>query len=240
SYEKGVRWTVKGTLNNAPLRGHGMAGSLLALQDKKTPYPIAFTIDAGDTHVEAQGTLTNPSQLAALDLNLQLRGTSMAQLYALTAVLLPETPPYSTDGHLTGVLNTEGGTWRYENFNGKVGGSDLHGDIEYRGRATRPLVTADLVSDNLNLADLAPLIGADDNASKERRNASVRQPEDKLLPIEPFKTDRWRSIDARVKFAGKRIVRKKATPIENLRVALNLTDGVLQLDPLQFGIAGGT
>src|SRR5690606_7216777 len=65
------------------------------------------------------------------------------------------------------------------------------------------------------------------------------QPEDKLLPIEPLKSDRWHSIDARVKFAGKRIVRKKATPIENLRVARNLTDVELQLDPLQFGIAGG-
>lgn len=240
SYEKGIRWTIKGTLNQMPLHGKGMAGSLLALQDKKTPYPIAFDLHAGDTHIEAKGTLTNPSQLAALDLNLKISGTSAAHLYTLTNIVLPETPPYATDGHLVGTLNAHGGTWRYEKFNGTLGSSDVHGTAVYESRSEKPpLLNAELVSQNLMLADLAPFIGADSNASKERRNAAVRQPEDKALPIEPFKTDRWDSIEAHVKVSGKKIIREAALPIENLEAKVDLVDSVLQFTPLQFGIAGG-
>jgi uncharacterized protein involved in outer membrane biogenesis len=239
SYPQGIRWAIKGTLNKEPLQGNGMAGSLLALQDKTTPYPVALNLVAGDTHIEAKGTLTNPSQLAALNINLKISGTSMAQLYALTNIVLPETPPYSTDGHLIGELNEYGGTWRYEKFNGMVGGSDLHGTVEFKAREKTPLLTAQLVSQNLVLKDLAPLIGADSNESKERRKADVMQPDDKLLPVEPFKTDRWGSIDARVKFSGKRIIREAAVPIEDLELDLALTDSVLKLTPLRFGIAGG-
>lgn len=239
SYEQGIRWSIKGTLNKEPLTGDGMAGSLLALQDKTTPYPVALNLVAGDTHITAKGTLTNPSQIAALDINLKISGTSMAQLYALTNILLPETPPYSTDGRLIGELNAYGGTWRYEKFNGSVGNSDLHGTVEFKSREKTPLITAQLVSQNLVLADLAPLIGADSNESKERRGAETRQPDDKVLPVEPFKTDRWGSIDADVKFSGKKIIREAAIPIENLEVNLTLVDSVLKLKPLKFGIAGG-
>ena len=33
----------------------------------------------------------------------------MAQLYPLTGVTLPDTPPYSTDGHLVARLRRQGG-----------------------------------------------------------------------------------------------------------------------------------
>src|SRR5690606_34249900 len=239
SNERGVRWKAGGELNGASLLGHGSAGSLLALQDKETPYPIDFVVDVGTTHIGAVGTLSNPSQLAALDLKLELSGNSMAHLYPLTNVLLPETPAYSTSGRLSGTLNEYGGIWRYEKFKGKVGDSDLQGTVVYEGRPQRPLLSADLVSQSLDFKDLAPLIGADSNESKARRNAAVMQPPDKKLPVEPFKTDRWRSIDAHVKFDGKKIIRDEALPIHNLHLVLNLTDGVLKLDPLNFGVAGG-
>lgn len=239
SYDQGVRWRVKGRLNDETLQGHGSAGSLLALQDDKTPYPIEFFLEAGRTQVNAKGTLTDPSHLAALDVNLKLSAMSMADLYALTAITLPETPPFSTEGHLRGALDPKGAKWRYENFKGRVGTSDLGGDFQYETREPRPLVSATLVSQSLNFADLAPLIGADSNAKKVRRDADVMQPEDRVLPVEPFKTDRWRSIDARVQFDAKKIIRPDALPIQDLHTIVNLTDGVLSFSPLNFGVAGG-
>jgi uncharacterized protein involved in outer membrane biogenesis len=96
------------------------------------------------------------------------------------------------------------------------------------------------VSKLLDFADLAPLIGADSNASKIRRGAPVLQPKDKVLPVEPFKTDRWGSIDAAVKFSGRKIIRKEALPINDLEATVHLQDSVLTLSPLNFGVAGGT
>ena len=71
----------------------------------------------------------------------------MAQLYPLTGVTLPDTPPYSTDGHLVARLRRQGGAvFDYKDFNGKVGNSDLHGDVSFALGAPRPRLTGKLSS----------------------------------------------------------------------------------------------
>jgi uncharacterized protein involved in outer membrane biogenesis len=59
------------------------------------------------------------------------------------------------------------------------------------------------------------------------------------LPVENFRTERWTSIDTDVQFSGKKIVREKQLPIDNLVTRIQLRDGELSLAPLKFGIAGG-
>jgi uncharacterized protein involved in outer membrane biogenesis len=239
SYEKGLRWSAQGTLNGAPLRGHGMAGSLLALQDKETPYPIAFTLDAGETHIEASGTLSNPSQLAALDVEMKISGASMGDLYDLTNIVLPATARYATNGRLVGTLDENGGTWRYENFNGRVGDSDLHGTLAYESRPDRvPLLRGELTSRLLDFVDLGPIIGVEKNGSTEAEAEETRA-ESKVLPAKSFASDRLASIDADVKFDAERIVVKSDLPIEELHAVIRLENGVLTLAPLDFGVAGG-
>jgi uncharacterized protein involved in outer membrane biogenesis len=240
----GIAWTVKGTYNNAPIKGTGKAGGVLRLQDAQHPYPLQADVTVGKTRIDLAGTLTNPASLTALDLSLHLSGASMAHLYPLTGVVLPDTPPFDTRGRLVGELRKQGSTWRYEKFSGRVGGSDLAGTLSFAMRAPRPLLTGELVSRQLLFADLAPIIGADSNASKAKRaepgDETVRQPANKVLPVEPFRTDRWNAIDADVKFTGERIVHSKDLPIDHLVTHIKLQDAVLTLDPLNFGIAGGT
>ncbi len=141
----------------------------------------------------------------------------MANLYPLTGITLPDTPAYSTDGHLLARLKEEGGAlFRYENFNGKVGASDLHGSLTFVARQPRPKLSGKLTSEQLRFADLGPLIGADSNAEKQKRGQTSRQPGDKVLPVEEFRTERWRDMDADVEFTGKRIVHSDQLPISDL------------------------
>lgn len=237
SYDEGLRWQAEGTLNEAPLKASGMAGSLLALQDTETPYPIAFTIDAGASHVEAEGTLTNPSQLAALDMTLELAGANMADLYQLTKIALPNTRPFSTDGRLVGTMNEWGGTWHYENFNGRVGESNLSGTVVYEAREEQvPLLRGELTSDLLDFADLGPLIGVEPAASEPIESQDV---DGRVLPDKDFQTERLSSIDADIRFEAKRIVVKSELPIDNLHARIKLEAGRLALLPLDFGVAQG-
>lgn len=232
-------WTAHGTWRGAKAQGSGKLGSVLALRDASLPYPLQADLELRDLHIAFAGTLTDPAHLAALDLRLKMSGLSMAHLYALTGVALPATPPFETDGHLTGQIHSSGSVFRYEDFNGKVGASDLHGSIAYDTVPARSKLSGTLTSNTLNFSDLAPLVGADSNKEKAQRGAPVRQPADKLLPVEPFDTSRWRTMDADVRFTGKHIVRKAQLPIEDLSTHLVLSDGVLTLDPLRFGAAGG-
>jgi uncharacterized protein involved in outer membrane biogenesis len=193
-----------------------------------------------DTSVELAGTLTDPLNLGALDLRLKLAGASLGNLYPLIGVTLPDTPPYATDGHLIAKLHEPGGAvYRYEDFNGKIGESDIHGNLAYVASQPRPKLSGALVSNQLLFTDLAPLIGADSNAKQKARGGESKQPTDKVLPVEEFRTERWRDMDADVEFTGKRIVHSEKLPFNDLYTHLVLTDGVLSLEPLRFGVAGG-
>ncbi|PFH09674.1 hypothetical protein BCF11_2074 [Collimonas sp. PA-H2] len=235
----GIGWKVSGSFNKAAISGDGKAGAVLSLQNSSTPYPLLANVRVGKTTIGVQGTLTKPSDLAALDLRLKLSGASMSNLYPLTGIVLPATPPFSTEGRLIGKLNSAGGDWIYDKFSGRVGSSDLSGTLEYIAQKPRPLLKGTLLSNQLRLADLAPLIGADSNASKANRGDGVAQPSNKVLPVEQFDTSRWGSIDADVKFTGRKIVRDKELPIQDLVADLHLKDSVLSLTPLNFGVAGG-
>jgi len=235
----GLGWTVKGSFNGAPVTGKGRAGGVLSLQNQQQPYPLQAEVKVGKTSIGVRGTLTKPAELAALDLRLSLSGASMGNLFPLTGVLLPETPPFATEGHLIGKLDARHSEWTYEQFTGKVGASDLGGTLHYRTGGERPQLAGELVSNVLRFEDLAPLIGADSNAEKAQRGAEERQPGNRVLPVKPFSTEAWGALDADVKLTGKRIVKQKDLPITDLQAHLILKDRVLSLDPLDFGVAGG-
>jgi hypothetical protein len=233
-------WTAEGSYQGSPLEGKGRTGAVLALQDTTMPFPLQADVRIGDSHIVLVGTLTDPLHLGALDVRLWLSGSSMAKLYPITGITLPDTPPYATEGHLKAELHRSGSRYTYQGFRGRVGGSDLAGNLVFVTGGKRPRLSGDLHSKLLQFADLAPLIGADSNAEKKQRGDGTPQPADKLLPVEPFRTDRWQAMDADVTFTGARIVRGEALPIDSLGTHLVMTNGALYLDPLSFGLAGGS
>ncbi len=231
---------VKGQYHGQPLSGTGKIGGLLALQDATQPFPLQADVKIAASRIALAGTLTDPRNLGALDLRLSLSGASLAHLYPLTGVTLPDSPPYATDGHLIAKLHEPGGAlFRYEGFNGKIGSSDIHGDLAYVASQPRPKLSGALLSNQLLMVDLAPLIGADSTTQQKARGAASQQPATKVLPVEEFRTERWREMDADVEFTGKRIVHSAELPFTDLYTHLRLNDGELSLEPLRFGVAGG-
>lgn len=231
---------VDGRYKNVPISGTGKVGGVLAIEKTTQPFPLQADVKAGDTRLAIVGTLTDPMHLAALDLRLWLQGTSMSHLYQITGITLPDTPPYATEGRLIGNIKQHASTFRYENFNGRVGGSDLRGTLTWAQREPRPKLSGELVSNLLQFSDLAPVIGADSAASKAKRGDTTRQPTDRVLPVATFRTERWSAIDADVKFTGRKLIKSPQLPITDLYTHILLQDGVLSLEPLQFGVAGGT
>ena len=236
----GIGWTLRGSLNGAPVSGKGKAGAVLSLKQQTTPFPVLAEFHSGPSHVSLVGSITRPAKLAAIDLRLKLAGASMARLYNLTGVLLPETPAFSTEGRLIGTLDENSSRWTYDKFKGKVGSSDISGRLEYQTGKPRGMLSGEVVSHLLAFSELGPMVGADSNASKTARGVAAVQPAGKVLPVETFHTERWKTLDADVKFSADRIVRDKQLPISKLSTHLIMKDGVLNLAPLNFQIAGGT
>lgn len=240
-------WRASGTYNDQQLDGSGKLGGMLSLRSKNTPFPIQAEVRNGSTRVGITGSLQDPLNLGGLDLRVRFSGDTLANLYELTGVLLPDTPPYETDGHLTVKFREKGdAVYRYEKFNGHIGDSDIHGTLTYTQGKPRPKLSGEVVSRQLRMADLGPLIGVDSGKdskkskrAEEQRGEASRQPADRVLPHDRFDTKNWDVMDADVKFSGKRIEHSDSLPLSDLYTHLELKDGDLLLDPLRFGMAGG-
>jgi uncharacterized protein involved in outer membrane biogenesis len=236
----GLAFTLGGSYNKAPVTGGGKAGAVLTLTDSDITFPIEANADIGGNKIDLSGTLSDPKSLDGMDLKMKVAGPSMAELYPLTGVLLPDTPPYETHGRLKGKKGDDDRwTFTYDKFTGKVGASDIAGTLTYVQRANRPLLRGELVSQQLRLADLGPSVGADTGAGTKQAGKVKAAPAGKALPVDEFNTAKWGAMDADVKFTGKRIVRANDIPLQNVVADLHMKDKVLKLTPLNFGMAGG-
>ncbi len=230
-----LAFAAQGQFKGLPVKAQGNGGPVLTLRDTAQPYPLSVDATLGRTQVKVNGTVTGLLALTALDMHMVLKGDSLEQLYPLLGIAFPATRAYSTEGHLL----HSGNTWRYEQFTGRVGASDIAGFAQIVSGGKRPLLTADVRSRTLALDDLGPVIGARPGSVTQ----AVAQPgtatKTRVMPDLPFHTERWGSVDADVRLQAKTIARNKALPLEDLQVHLKLQDKVLTLEPLAFGFAGG-
>lgn len=226
-----LMFDVSGRYKGQALKARGGGDSVLALRDSTVPYRLKIGGRIGSTDVDADGRITNLLKISAVDLQIKLRGASLAHLYPLLGIVLPDTPPYTT----TGRLLHDARWWRYEKFSGKVGNSDIAGSVRVDTAGRRPALTATLSSRHLDLADLGPLVGASSATDGTRSPQAGR-----VLPATPFRTARWDRMDADVRLNAQSIKRAASLPIHNLATRLQLHDAVVTLNPLTFGVAGGT
>ena len=232
--EGGGRWTG----NRFTLQG--VAESPLELQDAEKPYRLDLRARAGATRAHVRGRLVAPFQLRDFDLQFALSGRNLEDLYPLVGVALPDTPPYALDGRLT----RDGRTWHYGDFTGQVGQSDLSGSAAVTVGGERPRLEANLVSKRLDFDDLAGFIGGTPDAEGDALDPELVAREralaakGRIIPDTPYELDKLRAMDADVRLRAQRINAPRL-PIDDMDAHLVLEDGVLRLDPLDFGVAGG-
>lgn len=239
---------AQGRYNGEPLTGTGKMGGMLALRSEGAAFPVQADLRSGNTRVALEGVVKDPMTMGGVDLQLKFSGDSLGELYDLTGVLLPDTPPFETDGRLVAKIDSStSSVFDYRGFNGRIGDSDIHGSLTYTTGKPRPKLEGDVESRQLRLADLGPLIGVDSGKGAEKAKRSEQkkgekrlQPADKVLPYDRFETDKWNMMDADVRFKGRRIEHGSSLPISDLSTHIILRNADLRLQPLKFGLAGGS
>lgn len=219
----------------------GQAESPLELQRTDKPYRIDLRAAAGATRARARGTLLDPFRLRDFDLRMSLSGRNLEHLYPLIGIAMPPSPPYALDGRFT----RDGNTWNYDGFTGKVGDSDLAGSAAVTTGGERPFLRANLTSKRLDFDDLAGFVGAapkaEDGGSLDdelKALAAKQAASARVLPATPYQLEKLRAMDADVRWKAQRINAPRL-PIDDMDAHLKLNAGLLRLEPLNFGVAGG-
>lgn len=227
-----------GTWNGLKVNVDAKGGDLLRLKDADTAYPLNVNATIGGSKVAAEGTVTGIAALKAADLKVALSGQNLAEWYRIVGVGLPESPPYRTAGH----VRIDNGVYRYDDFTGKVGSSDVAGSVAFEQRErnghSRPFVSGTIESNQFDLADLAPMTGKKLEPAVAPKVVDATKPQ-KLMPQQTFSTEKWDTLDADVRFHGKSIKNAGSIPFDNIEIHATMQDKVLSFTPLNFGFADG-
>jgi uncharacterized protein involved in outer membrane biogenesis len=241
----------QGVLNKEPFHLKVAGGPLLNVKLDK-PYPFSADVTAAETHIVASGQLAKPFDLNDYTTNLHLSGRDLFNLYYLTGLALPNTPPYD----IKGVLKHSFREYDFDNASGRIGDSDLEGNLKVKLSATnRPNVIATLASHVLDFKDLATLFGAPPVSKAEVAALAKPHPVKIAIQTAPVKTapatasqrflpdstlavGRLRAMDATVHYHAQ-MVKSAFLPLRQASLELNLDHGVLAIDPVAFDFPQG-
>ncbi len=237
---RGFQMSGVGTLNRQPFKLAITGGPLLNI-DRNTPYPFDADLRAGDTYVTARGAVPKPFDLAQFYMNVTARGPDLSDLYAISGIALPNTPPYSLHGR----VSRDTMVWRIANLGGRVGDSDLAGDISVTLGRARPLLKADLTTRSLDFDDLGAIFGGAPS-TKPGETVSAAQKvvardmarKQTMMPDTTLNTGRFRSIDADVSYKALSI-RDAPIHLKAASAKVKLDAGLLRAEPLVLDLPQG-
>ena len=219
-------FTLKGdgTLNKRVFLADLQGGPLLNVDGSK-PYNFTAEVRAGETHAAINGAITQPFHLDRFTAGINVSGPTLSDLYFMTGLVLPRTPPY----HMTLNLVRKGSFYRLNDINGVLGGTDLHGNLSVDASYEVPALAGRVASRVLNFADLGPLVGGGKFAPVQSRH---------LLPETVLHTERLRQTNAEVDYSALSI-RSRDFPLTRLDTHISVEGGVLNLKPLAFDFTQG-
>ena len=236
---EGFRLGGTGRLNGKPFLMNVSGGPLLNVKPD-VAYPFAADVRAGDTHVTAKGEVPHPFNLGQVFADVSMSGRDLADLYYLTGITLPNTPAYQ----IAGRLSRDEKVYRFQRFSGRVGSSDLGGDLKAdMSQGNRPDLTGALVSRRLDFKDLGSLFGATSRnapaAPRLATTAAKPATNHQLLPDAPLDASRIRGMDADVTYKAQTVVAAPALPLRSVSLGVHLDHGLLTLNPIAFQFPQG-
>jgi uncharacterized protein involved in outer membrane biogenesis len=237
---RGFELKGQGTLNAQPFTAAVTGGPLLNI-DKDKPYPFDADIRAGDTYITARGAVPKPFDLGQFYMQTTARGPDLADLYSLTGVALPNTPPYNLHGR----LSRDEHTWYIRGLGGRVGDSDLAGQLSVKTGGKRPLLKADLRTRSLDFDDLGAIFGGapstkpgETASASQKAVAATLSAEQRIFPDSTLKVDRIRAIDADVTYKALSI-HDAPIHLQSGSVKVKLDAGLLRAEPLTLQLPQG-
>lgn len=241
SSKANLKFSGKGKYQNHDFTIAIDGGNVFQLKDTNDPYPLTVDLQAGTTKASLKGTVLDPFQLKGLDISLSLKGQDAAELFTLIGMALPPTPPYDVTGH----LNYEQDKWNFQDFKGRLGDSDLQGNVTWDTERERPLLSGEFISNNLDFDDLGGFIGATPSTKrgetaslKQKQKAAAKEESPYIIPDTPLDISRLKAMDAHVTFTGKKLI-SQTLPLDDFFMKVDLEDSLLELQPVRFGTAKG-
>jgi len=244
-----LSYSIKGTYQKQPLIAEGRTGNALKLTETgQPPFPIEINASAGQTRLKASGTVASLDGLDGINAKVDVQGQNLGALFPLLGIALPDTSPYAIGVQ----VSKQGTSWKATDLKGKLGLSDIAGEMVFDQGQKVPHLSGKLRSTVMDMDDLGPLIGLPPTERSAKAVDGVKAPvtageakrvkkagAGKVFPTATLDFARLKAMNADVTYAADRIKNVRDIPLDKGSVHVLLKDGILTLDPLDLGVAGG-
>ena len=239
--EDRVRMVADGNYANEPFHLDATTGTFLAVRDRQTPFPVRAEATVGTTKTVIDGTLTDPQELAGMDIGVDIKGQDLSDLFPIVGFPAPSTPPFDVSGR----LERQGKVWSFTDAAGKVGDSDIGGEVRMDLGHERPKVTGNLTSKNLDYKDLAGFVGApppvdegETRSPKQEQQARKLEAEGRIIPDTPINVEMLKKVDVEMRYHADRLL-VPHVPAGAMDARIIVNDGRAKIEPVRMNVAGG-
>ncbi len=227
-----INIALAAVLGAAPLNVTGNVGAPELLSGS-VPYPLDLTVASGNTTASIKGEVAQITKMHGINLQVAAKGNALSDLNGLAGMSLPPLGPYSFGG----VVNDVAGGYKVTAMQLTMGGSSLTGDVGLALGGKRPKIAANLAATKIDLKDFgvkpAPAGGASGGSSGGGSS------DGRVFPATPLPFSELMAADADLNLAAQQMIKAPVT-MDNVKLALSLANGKLQVKPFSAGVAGGT
>ena len=221
-FRDSVKLELFALLNGRPLSVSGSLGGFYTITDPLESTPINLKFRFLDTIANVSGSILDILSGKGLNLTLKIRGKSLAAFSGFFGLqdVFRQTP---FDIKM-GISDPEPRTYLLEKLDASCGNSDLNGNIKLMLSGKRPLIIANLSSENL---DIGKLFVFHEGSAKGRKSSAARV--FSRRPIDLFFLD---AFNGRLQFSCRRFKTRNFI-FHDLSIDARQKDGKLAVSPLK-------
>ncbi len=235
--------TVKanGTLNALPAELEittNLPASVL-----QTNKAVAMDLGAriGDSDITVEGSVADLASFQDAELSFSTSAPGLDDVEVLTGLTLPVLPPVA----LSGRLRVEGSEFVLQRFDGTLGDSDVQGDIRVDPSTSPPTLYANVISTQLDLDDLAGLVGSEPDPTEtasgqqDKETADESSQSQSVLASDPIALATLASFfNGAIEYRADAI-ESLIWPVQSLDIRTEIQGTDVTIEPLRIGVADG-
>ena len=241
--EDRVRMVANGKYADEAFHLDATTGTFLALRDRQTPFPVHAEASVGTTRTVVDGSLTDPQQLAGMDIGVDIKGQDLSDLFPIIGFPGAVHAPVQR----VGPPGAPRQVWSFTDSKGRVGDSDIGGEIRMDLGQERPKVTGNLSSHNLDYKDLAGFVGAPPAVDKDKgetrsprqeKQARKLEAEGRVIPDTPINVKMLKKVDVEMRYHADKL-QVPHVPAGEMDARIIVNDGRARVEPVRMNVAGG-
>jgi hypothetical protein len=224
-----TRLAVRGSWRGVPFLIDAATSEVLTFVETGRVFRARGQLTSGGARLDFDGQLGDIVRDPIVDARVALAAPSLAPFSPVLGPHRVDVKGIIASGELKGAP----GHYALSVAKGRLGASDLAGELSWTRGTERDLVRAKLSSESTSLADLRALAGRRATQAVERVGAAAS------AAAGPVDSPRTRSIDSELSFAARRLHGEGMPWLKGGRIDATLADGRLKVSHFDIGIGEG-